>query len=394
MDELNTHEEQLQTERQSLKGRQLLAKHLQRPWNLKRLWFLLLIPVGMFLTLLARSRPDLTESLYSARIYPFIAQSVSSITGRIPLSIAELFLYLGTAAGIVLLGWATVSIVRTLSTEQKKRKLFRYAATMLAGASIAYFWFVLTCGLNYHRLELTSNTGLVLQDSSPDELYDLCEWLIDEAAKNRLELEEDNNGVMQLTGSARQTARLAEEVFGGLYEALPVLKGNYPPPKPVLLSPLMSYTGIGGIFIPFTFEANVNVDLPDMRIPAVMCHELTHLRGFMREDEANFVAFLACTRSDSREFRYSGYMMALGYSIGQLSETNPDRYAELAARYSEGMLRDLRDESAYWKQFDGTISEISNRINDTYLKANDQSDGSQSYGRMVDLLLAMRREEY
>ena len=30
-------------------------------------------------------------------------------------------------------------------------------------------------------------------------------------------------------------------------------------------------------------------------------------------------------------------------------------------------------------------------INDAYLKANDQFDGTQSYGRMVDLLLAEYR---
>ena len=36
---------------------------------------------------------------------------------------------------------------------------------------------------------------------------------------------------------------------------------------------------------------------------------------------------------------------------------------------------------------------FSNKINDTYLKANAQSDGVKSYGRMVDLLLAKYRKD-
>ena len=32
-------------------------------------------------------------------------------------------------------------------------------------------------------------------------------------------------------------------------------------------------------------------------------------------------------------------------------------------------------------------------MNDVYLKANAQEAGTKSYGRMVDLLLAMKREQ-
>jgi hypothetical protein len=49
-------------------------------------------------------------------------------------------------------------------------------------------------------------------------------------------------------------------------------------------------------------------------------------------------------------------------------------------------------DSAFWKQFDGKVAEVSNKVNDTYLKVNKQEDGVKSYGRMVDLLLAQHRE--
>ena len=42
-------------------------------------------------------------------------------------------------------------------------------------------------------------------------------------------------------------------------------------------------------------------------------------------------------------------------------------------------------------EYDLSAKEVSDKVNDTYLKLNDQQDGVRSYGKMVDLLLAYRR---
>ena len=55
---------------------------------------------------------------------------------------------------------------------------------------------------------------------------------------------------------------------------------------------------------------------------------------------------------------------------------------------------DLQADSAFWLQYDGKAAEVSQTVNNTYLKLNSQDDGVKSYGRMVDLLLAYRREEH
>ena len=66
----------------------------------------------------------------------------------------------------------------------------------------------------------------------------------------------------------------------------------------------------------------------------------------------------------------------------------------MTEQYSEGVVKDFRDNSAYWSQFEDTIvSTVSNKVNDTYLKANNQTDGVRSYDRMLDLLLARYRKE-
>ena len=69
---------------------------------------------------------------------------------------------------------------------------------------------------------------------------------------------------------------------GKLGEQYPQLAGYYPKPKPVLFSRLLSIQQLSGIYSPFTVEANYNAEMTPYNIPHTACHELSHLRGFMR----------------------------------------------------------------------------------------------------------------
>jgi hypothetical protein len=55
---------------------------------------------------------------------------------------------------------------------------------------------------------------------------------------------------------------------------------------------------------------------------------------------------------------------------------------------NEEVLVDLRANSEFWAKYDGKTAEVADMINDSYLKANGQSDGVKSYDKMVDLLMA------
>jgi hypothetical protein len=154
----------------------------------------------------------------------------------------------------------------------------------------------------------------------------------------------------------------------------------------------MSKLRMTGVYSPFTIEANYNKDIPDYMIPYTICHELAHIRGFIREDEAGFIAYLACRKSPEAEFNYSGAMNALSYALSAyFREAAPEEYAALRGTIHEQALRDFAANREYWKRFSGKISEAANRANDSYLKANAQEGGVESYGRMVDLLLAEYR---
>ena len=42
----------------------------------------------------------------------------------------------------------------------------------------------------------------------------------------------------------------------------------------------------------------------------------------------------------------------------------------------------------FWSEYDGSVAEVANMVNDMYLKANGQKQGVKSYGKMTDLLVA------
>ena len=173
-----------------------------------------------------------------------------------------------------------------------------------------------------------------------------------------------------------------------LAEKYPDMKGYYPHPKPVCVSEILSYQNLSGVYSPFTIEANYNGDMQDYNIPFTACHELSHLRGFMQEQEANFIAFLACSGSEEEAFAYSGYLMGWILCMNVLYRADYDAWEEVRSQLPQEAEQDLKLNREFWAEYDGRIAEVSNRVNDTYLKANGQSDGVKSYNRMVDLIVA------
>ena len=178
----------------------------------------------------------------------------------------------------------------------------------------------------------------------------------------------------------------------GLGTAYPQLSGYYPYPKPLMNPRLLSIQQLCGIYSPFTIEANYNREMPYYNIPHTICHELSHLKGFMREDEANFIGYLACIGSDSPDFRYSGYLTGWVYAGNALAKADLEAYYGLYGRLAPEAARDLAWNNQFWDRFDGKVAEASTQLNDRYLKANNQEDGVRSYGRMVDLMLAYYRD--
>jgi len=172
-----------------------------------------------------------------------------------------------------------------------------------------------------------------------------------------------------------------------LAQEYPALSGHYPLPKPVLVSEILSIQQCSGVYSPFTIEANYNNDMVSYNIPHTICHEMSHLRGFMREDEANFIGYLACLGSEDADFRYSGYLMGWIYAGNALAKVDYEEYVRLHGLLNREIVAELDANSEFWADYEGEVAEVQEKVNDAYLKANGQADGVLSYGRVVDLML-------
>jgi hypothetical protein len=348
------------------------------------------IPLAILIKQVMANYPEFTEKIYSRGIYKFIMQPVSLLTGLLPFSVAELAL-------ILLVIYIPIRLIYLIIKASRKGKgiiLLRFLANIVLIGSLWFFIQVMVWNINYERLPYAELANINIQDSSVDDLEALCRWLVADTNKLREQVSENQDGIMLVEGGYKSVLKRAYKGYEVIEQEYPFLGGKYGPPKPVLLSRLMSHSNIIGIYSCLTGEANIDIDIPEMSLASTVMHEMAHQRGFAREDEANYIAYKTCMAHPDIDFKYSGSVMALQYSMNALYAESPDRYFDVASNYSPGYRRDLEAEVKYWKQFQGITKEVANKMNDTYLKMNGQEDGVKSYGRMIDLLLAEYKSSY
>lgn len=351
-----------------------------------------LLPISLALVLWARNFPDQVEQLYSLGFYPLWGGFLSQLTSPLPFSLAELLVIAGSFLAILL---AVQYLSRMLRHKEQRLALTCQLALRLLGwGSLVTFLFTLGGGLNYYRYTFTYYSGLEPAPSQVLQLRDLCAELRDQANLLREGLPEDGAGVFTFAdGSTASLATTARDHYRALgtqnpqWEPLLSL-GSRVLPKGVFFSQVMSYLQITGFFFPYTMEANVNLHTTNIDIPFTMCHELSHISGFMREDEANFLAYLACMAGESREFAYSGTVQALIHAGNALHSKNQQLYYEVMEEVSPAVRRDLDADAQYYYAHQTPVGDFSRSVNDVYLRVNNQTDGVDSYGRMVDLMLA------
>lgn len=346
-------------------------------------------PVFYLLYRLSFNMPQFVENVYSRGIFRVTNQALATLTGLLPFSLGELLLYSFVLFVIV---FFIVMIINTFCAKRDWWKvLLKRVFVILSVCSFLYALFIGLWAFNYARQPLAATLGLDASPASIDELFNTADALAEKAATLRDKVNEDNEGIY--TYSKDKAMQQTKELYNLAAEktGLKILGGYFGRAKPVLYSVGLSYTNISGVYFPFTAEANLNIDVPNLYFASAALHEAAHQRGFAREDEANFMAYYVASFSENTPTEYSATMLALIHTMNKLYGEDKDLYFKIYDKYSDGMKRDLQKNREYWKEFEGKASEVSEQVNNTYLKSNMQSDGVKSYGRMVDLLIGLWR---
>ncbi len=366
---------------------------MKKIFQFKRMYILLLIPLTLLLVAFARLDSGWIERFFVPFIYRPLSFLIGGFVSLFPFSVTEI-------AVVILILLSVRYIVRVIiqTVKQKgawKHHLYKMLINILCLVSIALFGFELCMGLNYYRYEAKDYLDLEIRNSSVDELYGLCEMLANDLNESRAKCKTDQNGIVKLSDKNRyETSDAARDAYKAMAKDFPMLDGTNIKNKPLLSSEFFSMCLTTGIYIPYTFESNINVAVPEYTIPATMCHELTHSRGFMREDEANFFGYLACTYSERADFNYSGAYLAFDYAFSELYDEDTELAKKIAKKLDPGVIDDINYESDYWDKYFGTpVAETTDKVYNTYLEMNGEESGTKSYGEMVDLLLAYYRKK-
>ena len=226
--------------------------------------------------------------------------------------------------------------------------------------------------------------------ASPEELATLTNSFALKLNELAGEVQRDEKGVFaeDLNQIFSDTAGLND----GICAEFPFLAGPERTPKRMVTSPLMSRLDFTGFFFPFTAETLINDDAPSCLVPATILHEFAHQRNIAGEDECNFVAILAGLRCDDPVFTYSSALMGFIYLGNALYSVSPDTYWQIRDQLDSRVEADLQANNAYWDQFDSKLDEVAESVSTTvyegFLHSYGESDGKQSYGKCVDLLVA------
>ena len=345
--------------------------------------------MGLILSLLA-SHLDGFAQFYSENIYDNIVSSIGRLCGKVPFSVVEILLYIFilvavSPAIIIPVRWIVLKCCRK-SSVNLTTAIKKYAACLVLTAGILFFVYETNCGVNYYRTSFSDSTGIRVENYTSDQLAQVCLILTDHVNDYAELVTRDQDGVMYCDDQKVTVYSVfAMDAAGKIY---PELQGYYPPPKGLLAPWILSVQKVTGIYSPFTVEANYNTGMTGYNIPFTACHELSHLRGYMKEEEANFIAWLACMESESPEFQYSGALRGWISCMNLLYSSDWQQWKAIRVQLHPNVEADLQANREFWNRYDGKAAQIAEKVNDSYLKANGQSDGIRSYSRMVDLITA------
>ena len=305
-----------------------------------------------------------------SRVILPLEQALGRLCSVTSVSVAEVLILSGIFAAMFYLAWQVRCLV---SRPQKGRRAVRMALTVLCAGLSIYAGFCLLWGVFYGADSFQDKSGLTARFAR-------------EVSATGDQVQRDENGCFAVPRS--EIFAEAMSAYDGVVQVFDCLKKPAVMPKAFVSSRGMSYLDFSGFYFPFTGEANLNDESPAAYLPANICHEMAHQQGIATEQECNFVAIMAATSADSAAYRYAGYLMGYVHLSNALYRVDQAAWQTIRDSLPDAVRADLRQNSAYWAQFDGLVNTAATKVYDGFLKSNGLTDGVQNYGTVVDLLLA------
>jgi hypothetical protein len=355
--------------------------------SLLRSRMLLFLVLVALLIRLFSTREDWVERYYTYGLYPYLSVALRYLIGWIPFSLGDALYFL--AGFFLLLKFIKVILLlvqRRFRSVIRWETLWKYLSLLLW----VYIIFNIGWGLNYNRQGIASQLDIEVKAYNAEDV-----WALAGVMHQRL-----NFYAARVDSVKRQELERNRILFGQaaadfekVSRQYPFLRYNHNSLKPSLYGTAGKYFGYTGYYNPFTAESQIKTSIPVFVKPFVTNHEIAHGLGYAKENEANFVSWLACKNSDDVHFRYSAYYEMFHYAFVQSLRTHyRDSALALYKTLHPRVTADLHTEREYHKSTRNVIEPLISDFYDQYMKLNNQPKGKITYSEVTAWLIGYMKK--
>lgn len=350
--------------------------------TIKKIWWFILPLLIIILIRAWASNPLWVEEYYSNGIYPAISRILRFLLGWLPFSAGDLLYIITTILAIVFL-------IKTFRQYKFSWKAFGLILkNSIRAAMWVYIIFNLFWGLNYYRTGFRSQLQISPDSYSTEDLKKFTGNLIPEINDIRI----------HITDAERKDS-LYKQVFANAVNCYEKAGKQYPfltysgkSIKPSMFNMMGNYLGFLGYYNPFTGEAQMNTKAPSFVLPFTACHEIGHQLGYGSESEASFAAYLVSHSSGNNMLKYSACFELLLFANRELYLADSGFARQNFKQLDTLVKADIRAYRNYLEEYNNPIEPFITGMYSSYLKANNQPLGMESYDEVLAWAIAFQKK--
>lgn len=347
---------------------------------------------------------------YIDHIFPVWLNTYARLTSALSISVGEIMLILAVGITAFGIGFFIYNLIRR---GKYTTGLLKYGRTYAWIVLVVGYVMTLNCFILYHatgfaQKYMVKETGTMVVDMSDTAVVEvdtkgksaytkknlatLRDYLVEQCNTLADQIDRDEQGNAVYSGDLIAESVHAMETMGQQYDRL---SGYYVTPKYLKCSEFFSQQYIMGYYFPFSMEANINSVMYITNVAPTVCHELAHTKGFIFENDANMIGYLACIQSDDTFLQYCGYLSVLNYVNNDfyksVNKSTYKKHVRISDRVADDNVFLTRED---WQAVEktavvktSTVKKVSNNFLNTNLKLNGVDEGIQQYNEVVNLLL-------
>ena len=330
--------------------------------------------------------PEFVEKYYTYGVYPIISRIQRILFGWVPFSVGDLFY----AFLLLIIFYKAYQLIKVIWKKKFNRQyLIAGLQQLIFFFLFVYVLFYLLWGLNYNRLSASQQLELKLVKYSTADVDTLLGTLTQRVNSyaDQFSMEEKKSLIRK-----RNLFNETKQTFDSAISYYSFMKYQTQSLKPSVFSYAGNYLGFQGYYNPFSGEAQVNTTIPQVIEPFVSCHEVAHQLGYAKENEANFIGYLAAKHSSSPYFRYSVYFDMFNYAANDLWRRDTSAVKKYIEQLNPQVRKDMDELRDFLRRHRNPMENVIAWGYGQFLKANNQPGGKQTYNEVVAWLIAFYKK--